>query len=79
MGVRDGERGYWTERREEPPMQRTDRGGLAQLVGPMCRCFPCCCPPGRGHNDPRWIDFEEQERAIEERDGRRGVAPAERD
>lgn len=27
----------------------------ANQLGPLCRCLPCCCRPGRGHNHP---DFE---------------------
>jgi hypothetical protein len=57
--------------------ERFDRTETLRLVGPLCRCFPCCCPPGRGHNDMIWINYEAQQRADEERDGRRGGARAE--
>lgn len=31
--------------------------GLAEEVGLVCRCMRCCCPPGRGHNHPRYDEY----------------------
>lgn len=32
----------------------------------LCRCLPCCCKPGEGHNDPRWIAYEQALDELEE-------------
>lgn len=31
----------------------------------LCRCVVCCCPPGEGHNDPKWIAYEKMIDEIE--------------
>jgi hypothetical protein len=30
---------------------------LKVAVGLVCRCLRCCCPPGRGHNHPRYNEM----------------------
>jgi hypothetical protein len=40
-------------------------------IGFLCRCARCCCPPGRGHHDPRWVAYEAEQRALERHESAR--------
>lgn len=49
-----------------PPVEGANRQEpAAPEVGGLCRCLKCCCPPGEGHNDPRWKAYEKALRAYE--------------
>lgn len=36
---------------------------LLRKVGGLCRCTPCCCKSGQGHNHPAWAYYEAEQRA----------------
>jgi hypothetical protein len=39
------------------------RATLTKRIGGLCRCLPCCCKDGEGHNHPAWKLYEAEERA----------------
>jgi hypothetical protein len=34
---------------------------LTSEIDWVCKCLACCCPPGRGHNHPRFEEWYDEQ------------------
>jgi hypothetical protein len=71
MGVREGERGYWTEHALDVEPLPGDFG-----VPVLCRCLTCCCKPNEGHRSRAYREWSAAMDKWEARRGRGSGAPA---